>query len=315
MKVTTTQLVLLIGILFLAMLACLPIALVGLERVPSNAPATQMAATVEAMLTQSAVASQSVPTQSVPTQTPVPATATPIPPTNTPIPTATPISYCNWLKFVDDVTVPDGSVFAPGETFTKTWRLKNVGTCAWTTDTKLIFVSGAQMSGPSVAALPGYVAPGQMVDVSVTLTAPSRPGRFVGYWMLRSPDGIVFGTGVKADTAFFVDIDVNEALPYGTVTGSICYPSDVNPPVTLYFQKVNTGELTQFSIPQAKNEFSVLLPNGRYYAYAWSIDFQLEGAYVNPDLTLKSFLVRGGETTSGIHLCDWNFNHHAARGE
>ena len=30
MKVTTTQLLLLIGILFLAMLACLPIALVGL---------------------------------------------------------------------------------------------------------------------------------------------------------------------------------------------------------------------------------------------------------------------------------------------
>jgi len=311
MKVTTTQLLLLIGILFLAMLACLPVALVGLERVPSNAPATQMAATVEAMLTQSAVSTQSVPTQSIPTQTPVPATTTPIPPTNTPIPTATPISYCNWLKFVDDVTVPDGSVFAPGETFTKTWRLKNVGTCAWTTDTKLVFASGAQMSGPTVAALPGYVAPGQTVDVSVTLTAPSKRGEYVGYWMLRSPDGIVFGTGTKAATPFFVDIEVEEQLPHGTVTGSICYPSEFNPALILYFEKAGTSETIQFSIPEAHNTFSVLLPNGTYYAYAWAPSFALEGAYVNPDRTMKTFVVRGGQTTSGINVCDWDAYHHS----
>src|SRR5512143_2041167 len=174
MKITTTHVLIGFGVFLLAMMACLPLALVGLERNSPDASATQFAATVEAMLTQNAPQpTQMLPTQSVPTQVWPTATPTTIVPTRTPIPTSTPFSYCNWIKFVKDVSVPDGSVFAPGETFTKTWRLQNAGTCGWTTDTKLVFVSGAQMSGPSAAALPGYVAPGQMVDVSVTLTAPS----------------------------------------------------------------------------------------------------------------------------------------------
>jgi hypothetical protein len=315
MKLTTTQLLLVIAILVLAMLACLPLTLIGLESIPSSNPAaTQMAATVQAMLTQNAVTPTQVPpTQVPPTQVP----PTQVPPTQVPptqIPPATPISYCNWLKFVDDVTVPDGSNFSAGETFTKIWRLKNTGTCAWTTDTKLVFVSGSQMSGPTVAALPGYVAPGQMVDVSVTLTAPSRPGSYTGYWMLRSSDGTVFGTGVRADTAFYVDIDVDDEPIQGTVTGLVCYPSEFNPRMTLYFENVRTGEVFQFAQPQARNEYKVVLPNGRYYAYAWAPDFQLEGAYVNPDRTLKSFPVRGGQTTTDINLCDWDFSH-PGRGE
>ena len=36
----------------------------------------------------------------------------------------------------------------------------------------------------------------------------------------------------------------------------------------------------------------------------------LEGAYVNPDRTMKTFVVKGGQTTSGINICDWDVNHH-----
>jgi hypothetical protein len=56
--------------------------------------------------------------------------------------------------------------------------------------------------------------------------------------------------------------------------------------------------------------FSVLLPNGTYYAYAWAPGFNLEGAYVNGDGTLKAFVVEGGQTTSGIRICDWRVDHH-----
>ena len=45
------------------------------------------------------------------------------PPTNTPSP-------CNNAVFVSE-TVPDGTEYDVGESFTKTWRLKNVGTCTW----------------------------------------------------------------------------------------------------------------------------------------------------------------------------------------
>ena len=208
MKLTTTQIVLVFGILILAMMACLPLALVGLEKIPSNAPATQSAATLQAMLTQNAVLPTATATQAAPTQTLVPPTPTSIPPTNTPVFTATPVSYCYWLKFITDVSVPDGSVFAAGEGFAKTWRIKNAGTCAWTADTKLVFVNGSQMDGPSVAAIPGYVAPGQTVDVTVSLTAPLQKGKYTGYWMLRSDSNIYFGFGLLHDQPTWVQIQV-----------------------------------------------------------------------------------------------------------
>src|SRR6185503_15068439 len=148
-------------------------------------------------------------TQQAPTQTSVPATATPLPPTSTPVSTATAVSYCDWVIFVRDVTIPDGTGFAPGETFTKTWRLKNRGTCTWTADYMLVFTSGDSMSNTTAVRLPGNVAPGQSVDVSVTLTAPNRRGDYVGYWMLRNPSGILFGYGEKANQAFYVDIHVD----------------------------------------------------------------------------------------------------------
>jgi hypothetical protein len=67
-----------------------------------------------------------------------------------------------------------------------------------------------------------------------------------------------------------------------------------------------TGETVQFSIPEKNFTYSVLLPNGTYYAYAWAPNYNLQGAYVNDSLTMKSFLVRGGQNTSGINLTDWS---------
>ena len=79
---------------------------------------------------------------------------------------------CDWAQFVADVTVPDGTKYAPGTAFTKTWRLKNIGTCTWTKAYALVFVSGDRMTGDKVTQLKGNVAPGQTVDISIELTAP-----------------------------------------------------------------------------------------------------------------------------------------------
>jgi hypothetical protein len=219
--------------------------------------------------------------------------------------------YCDWVSFIKDVTIPDGTVFAPGESLTKTWRLKNRGTCTWTPDYMLVFASGERLGDTTAVRLPGYVSPGQTVDVSVALTAPDSEGRFVGYWMLRNPSGVLFGYGDNANQAFYVDIRVkiNEA-PHGTVTGDICYPSEFNPPMTLYFERVGNGQITQFSIAENQMSYSVLLPNGNYFAYAWAPGYNLEGAYVNEDGTLKAFRVQGGQTISGIRICDWQPEHH-----
>src|SRR5512142_1040922 len=74
---------------------------------------------------------------------------------------------CDWAQFVADVTVPDGTRYDPGATFTKTWRLRNIGTCTWTTSYSMVFDSGTQMGNTTSVAFPNSVAPGATVDVSV----------------------------------------------------------------------------------------------------------------------------------------------------
>jgi hypothetical protein len=299
MKINTNSILILFGVIAFAIMACFPVTLIAMPLLqPAQPDINDAAATVQAIVTQTMYAA----TQNAPTSTPVPTTATPIPATNTPVATA--VSYCDWAAFIQDVSIPDGTSLSPGEVFTKSWRLQNSGTCTWTPDYDIVFYSGAQMSGTTMQ-VPGYVAPGQSVDVAVTFTAPSAPGHYVGYWILRNASGKLFGTGGWADEPFYVDIYVKD-LPHGTVTGALCYPSEFNPPMTLYFEKAGTAETIQFAIPENQNFFSVLLPAGRYFAYAWAPGYNLEGAYVDSNSLMKSFLVSSGQVTANINLCDWS---------
>lgn len=314
MKINTNTILILFGMIAFAIMACFPVTLMAMPLLKSGQPdSSNASATVQAIVTQTMFAmTQNAPTAIPATSTPVPPTSTPVPPTNTPVPTA--VSYCDWVKFIKDVTIPDGTKLSAGEVFTKTWRLQNRGTCTWTPDYMLVFTSGESMGGTTAVRLPGYVAPGQIVDVSVTLTAPTSAGTYTGYWILRNPSGALFGAGSRANEAFYVAIKTKVDLPHGTVTGSLCYPSEYNPTLMLYFEKAGTTETIQFTIPENQNAFSVLLPNGRYYAYAWAPDYNLEGAYVNEHQTMKSFTVHDGVITTGINLCDWSPYPHA-RGE
>lgn len=133
-----------------------------------------------------------------------------IPPTPiTPVPT-TPSSgsACDRVTFVADITVPDGTIFAPNQDFTKTWRLKNSGTCPWTTAYSLVFVGGDQMGGPAMANLPIIVGPGQMVDLTVGFKAPSAAGAYKGYWQFRNANGVLFGIGPSGTAPFWISINV-----------------------------------------------------------------------------------------------------------
>jgi hypothetical protein len=177
----------------------------GAQQATEDAFATSAAQTVAAELTQSAVASPAATTPAAesPTGTQA-ATNTPLPST----PTAEPTTCSDKASFVDDVTVPDDTFFEGGDTFTKTWRLKNSGTCTWTPDYDLVFDSGNAMSGDPAVPLPGSVPPNSTVDLSVDLTAPAGDGSYKGYWMLRDADGNRFGIGSDANVAFWVQIVV-----------------------------------------------------------------------------------------------------------
>ena len=116
-------------------------------------------------------------------------------------------------SFVSDVTIADGSYIAPGSTFTKTWRIRNNGTTTWTTNYKLVFVSGTQMAKQSYVNLPYNVAPGQTVDISVQMTAPTASGSYKSEWKLQSESGTQFGVGYNCQTPVWAQI-VNYVQTY-----------------------------------------------------------------------------------------------------
>ncbi|MCB9135282.1 MAG: hypothetical protein H6636_07635 [Anaerolineales bacterium] len=143
------------------------------------------------------------------TGTPTP-TITPLPTFTSLAPTATSAAPCNAASFVADVTVPDGTTFTPNVAFTKIWRIKNEGTCAWNANYALVYSSGERMSGKKTNFLPGTVNPGGTVDLAVAMEAPGSPNTYRGDWMLQSPEGKLFGVGTNYEAALSVNIQVLE---------------------------------------------------------------------------------------------------------
>ena len=143
------------------------------------------------------------------------------------------------IGFEEDLTVPDNTVFAPGATFTKSWRLRNTGTCPWIEGYSLVFVSGDPLGSPETQPLPKVVAPGQTVDVSVALTAPEEPGEYLGRWQISDANGDLFGVGGFIEETIFTRIVVavagptpepNSAVIGGVVWEDVCFIQDDGAP-------------------------------------------------------------------------------------
>lgn len=178
---------------------------------------TQSARTVEAELTR--VAGLVSPTPNLPTATftPVPTNTLQATATNTPIPE-------NKALFITDVTIPDNTVVPAGSTFTKTWRLRNVGTRTWNSSYQLVFESGDAMGVPTgyaQALTSGFVSPGQDVDATVNLTAPMATGTYQGRWGFREP------TNQTIFTHFIVVIKVPAATSHSVTTSSSFTPGEI----------------------------------------------------------------------------------------
>ena len=126
----------------------------------------------------------------------------------TPMPTSAEYSNCSsYLSYVDDVTVPDGSVFVPGDEIVKTWLVRNDGECTWTDKFSLRFIDGSLMDASVRAALP-ELAPGEEGEVTVTFTAPQNQGSYYSGWQAYDAKGEPFGDDI------YMEIYVN---PYYTV--------------------------------------------------------------------------------------------------
>lgn len=203
----------------LSLVLLLVLAACNLPRAPktpsSDQVLTSSASTVEAQLTEHAktFSPPETTTLTIPPTVTLPASTLPPPPTVAPPPTSVP-PPCDRITFVADITIPDGTALAPAQAFTKTWRLQNAGSCTWNSSYAVVFDSGNQMGAQSAYSLPGTVAPGQTVDISINMTAPTTPGSHRGYWRLRNPSGVVFG--LTNGSAFYVDIKVIAPTVTGT---------------------------------------------------------------------------------------------------
>ena len=149
-----------------------------------------------------------------------------------PVPDVDAANCTNSIAFVQDINVPDDTVFAPGESFEKTWRLRNIGTCPWTTNYSLIFAGGDDLGGEISLPLPNAVVPGQTIDLSVPLTAPETLGTYRSDWLLADAAGNPFGVDGFADQVIWVQIEVgvpeataepNSAAIGGVVWEDICF--------------------------------------------------------------------------------------------
>lgn len=110
---------------------------------------------------------------------------------------------CNNSAFEGDVTIPDGSVIAPGTNFKKVWKLRNTGTCTWDQGYAFVYLGGSKPD------LDGYtyqfrdkntddfVAAGEAIDIGINLTAPCAPGKYEGHWRMQNDKGYFFGTTVS----------------------------------------------------------------------------------------------------------------------
>ncbi len=182
-----------------------------------NALYTQVAGTLIAQGQQQAATATTGPTNTAivitatPTFTPTPDAAQPTA-TNTSAPaTARPVAVCNQATFVTDVTVKDGTQMSKGEDFTKTWRIRNSGTCTWDDDYTVVYEGGTNLASKSSFALPKEVKPGETVDISIAMEAPDENGTYRSEWVIRSDSGSEFGvngSGGSAGVPFFALIRV-----------------------------------------------------------------------------------------------------------
>merc|ERR1712070_987173 len=97
------------------------------------------------------------------------------------------------LRFVRDITYPDGIIIAPGTEFNKIWRIRNDGNVDWPAGVMLCNAGGDILSDPETRLELPILKAGEETNISVQLRAPECSGRFVSYFSAKTAEGQGFG--------------------------------------------------------------------------------------------------------------------------
>lgn len=108
-------------------------------------------------------------------------------------------------RFVGHVNFKEGDTVIAGQTFSKLWRVKNVGLEAWPVGTILVYCRG-DLTG--VASEVPSLAPGEEAEIGAELKVPEEAGSYYSVWRLSNSCGQRFGEKLHV----LVNAEVSEDL-------------------------------------------------------------------------------------------------------
>jgi len=216
--------------------------------------------------------------------------------------------------FIADVTYPDGTIVSPGQSFTKTWRIKNVGTCTWDSEYQLVFENGDAMSGPDFKQLTDiHIPPGEILNISVELTASEKPGTYRGNWKFRDPNGNIFGLITGNPVWVEIKVVTPDSVDEDNHSSDTSYPiiqiTDVNEDQNVTIKGLNFPPNDTFNV--LLNYNGTLGIDGKLMA---TIKTGASGEFTNT-YTIPTFLqgqdkiaIRLESPTSGYYAYNWFYN-------
>ncbi len=136
-----------------------------------------------------------------PTQQPTGTPTLPAAPAGT-TPRPTPVIACvDKLSFINDQTIPDGTVVSPNSTLDKRWEVENSGNCNWDERYHIRLIGGPALGANPVEPL-FPARSGTRVIIRILMTAPAETGSYHSAWQAYNPADEAFGD------PFFIDIVV-----------------------------------------------------------------------------------------------------------
>jgi hypothetical protein len=177
----------------------------------------------------------------------LPETKTPRPPatqTSTALATPATLAQNSAFVFVSE-TIPDGTHFLPGQSFRKTWTIRNSGASAWSQGFNLVKASSTPANETLGALeriqLPKEVKPGETIQIGIDLTAPQQNGRYTVFYQLQDEKG-----SILPGSQIWVNITVGNVAPpasVGMAAGGINTANGVTATLSLFTSEAQSASV------------------------------------------------------------------------
>lgn len=110
-----------------------------------------------------------------------------------PSPQPSPSPACTpGFTYLEDITIPDGTLVSQGEILDKRWLVENSGSCNWDDGFSLRLIAGPSMTDQLEYAL-FPARSGAQAEIRIVFTAPQETGVHRSAWQAFDPLGEVFG--------------------------------------------------------------------------------------------------------------------------